>query len=93
MRKIEITKVAESALKSLTPPEQKKALSLLQKAARSISEPTIKTKINALKITEPNFFVIKLNPKLRIIVELLEDRINVVDIINHDLFARYFKKG
>jgi len=43
--------------------------------------------------TNNNLFSIRLNLKLRIIVEALDFEIKIVDIINHDLFERYFKKG
>jgi Txe/YoeB family toxin of Txe-Axe toxin-antitoxin module len=93
VKEIEFTKAAENALTSLDIKEQDKAMHLLQVIASNITDPSLTGKINKLIGPAQNIFAIRLNLSLRIIIELHEDRINVVDILNHDLFERYFKKG
>jgi hypothetical protein len=93
MKQIEFTKAAENALTSLDLREQKKAIRLLHTISENITDPVLTGKINRLTGSEINLFVIRLSLKLRIIIELFEDRVNVIDILNHDLFKRYFKKA
>lgn len=93
VKQIEFTKVAENALTSLDPKEQEKAIKLLHTISESITDPVLIGKINKLTGSGINLFAIRLSLKLRIIIEILEDRVNVIDILNHDLFERYFKKA
>lgn len=93
MKEIEFTKAAENALTSLDIKEQEKAIQLLHAVASNITDPFLTGKINKLIGPSQNLFAIRLNLRLRIIIELHEDKINVIDIINHDLFERYFKRG
>lgn len=93
VKQIEFTKAAENALTSLDPKEQEKAIKLLHTISENITDPVLTGKINKLTGDGINLFAIRLSLKLRIIIELLEDRVNVIDILNHDLFERYFKKA
>lgn len=93
MKQIEFSKAAENALTSLDQNEQEKAINLLNAISENITDPVLIGKINKLTGSGFNFFAIRLSLKLRIIIEILEDRVNVIDILNHDLFERYFNKG
>lgn len=93
MKGIEFTKAAENALTSLDSKEQEKAIQLLHVIASNMTDPFLTGKINKLVGFTENIFSVKLNLRLRIIIELHEDKINVVDILNHDLLERYFKRG
>ncbi len=92
VKQIEFTKAAENALTSLDPKEQEKAIMFLQKISENITDPALTDKINKLSGTGINLFAVRLTLKLRIIIELLEDRVNVVDILNYDLSKVYFKR-
>lgn len=94
MKELLFTKVAENALTSLDRGEQEKAIKLLRAFSNDINDILLIGKVHKLYgITNDNLFSIRLNLKLRIIVERLDAEIRVVDVINHDLFERYFKKG
>lgn len=93
MKEIEFTKAAENALTSLDVKEQEKAIQLLHVIASNITDPFLTGKINKLIGPAQNLFAIKLNLRLRIVIEFHEEKINVIDILNHDLFEKYFKRG
>jgi hypothetical protein len=93
VKEIEFTRAAENALTSLENKVQIKAFQLLKTIATNFTSPVLEGKVNKLIEPTRNLYVAKLNPKLRIIVELQEDKVKVVDILNHDLLKRYFKGG
>jgi len=93
VKEIEFSKAAENALTSLDLKDQKKAIQILQTMSSNMSDPFLAGKINKLIGPAQNLYAIKLNLRLRVIVEVQDERINVVDILNHDLFERYFKRG
>ena len=92
VKNIEYTKVAENALTSLDPKEQNKAIKLLGMVSENMTDPHLDGKLNKLTGSDINLFAVKLNIKLRIIIRILEDKVNVVDILNYDLLEKYFKK-
>ncbi len=93
MKEIEFSKAAENALTSLDLKEQKKTIRILQTMSNDMSDSYLRGKINKLVGTTRDLYAIKLNLKLRVIVELQDEKINVIDILNHGLFERYFKRG
>lgn len=92
MKKLLFTKAAENALTSLDKSDQDMAIILLNAFSNNINDILLMGKVHKLySTTNNNLFSIKLNLKLRIIAELLESEIRVIDVINHDLFDKYFK--
>lgn len=91
MKEIQFTKAAENALTSLQEKEQQKAISLLTNIAENLADPQLQGKVHKLVGPAENLFSLRLNLRLRVIVEISEDQLKVIDILNHDLFERYFK--
>jgi len=91
VKEIQFTKAAENALTSLQEKEQQKAISLLTNIAENLSDPQLQGKVHKLVGPSENLFSLRLNLRLRVIVEISEDQLKVIDILNHDLFERYFK--
>lgn len=91
MKEILFTKAAENALTSLQEKDQQKAISFLKIMAEHVTAPQLQGKVDKLIGTTENLFSLRLNLKLRVIVQLSENEVKVIDILNHDLFERYFK--
>ena len=89
-KNIIFTQAAHSAYNTLNEKEQQKAIGLLEMVAQN-DQYDIHSEIYKLAGTEQSLFAIKLNLKLRIIIEIGEDELTVLDILNHDLFVKYFK--
>lgn len=88
-RNITFSKGAHSAFGTLNENEQKKAIHYLKLISNN-KQNTIQSKIYKLTVNESTLYAIKLNLKLRIVVEVKEEEVSVIDILNHDLFVKYF---
>lgn len=92
-RIIEYSKVAKNALMTLDISEQQKARRLINKIAESTTNDFNMSNVSRLNSNDRNLIAIKLNAQLRIIVELHEDKIDILDILNYGLYERYFRDG
>lgn len=90
MKEIIISKAAFTALNSLSLADRNKAEKLIKTAAANLNDLMLVNLIYKLKGVETNMFAIKLGMKLRIIIQVEEQNLQVLDILNHDLFIRYF---
>lgn len=89
---IEFTKAATTAFHSLNNRERSKAYDLIQLIAKDINDPSLHNKFYKLSSPIRHLYAIKLSLKLRIVIEILDNEIKVLDILNHDLFIKYFNK-
>jgi mRNA-degrading endonuclease RelE of RelBE toxin-antitoxin system len=89
---IEFTKAAMTAFHSLSDREKKKAIELIELTAADIKNPLLHNKFYKLSTTTRHLYAIRLSLKLRIVIEILDTEIKVLDILNHDLFIKYFSK-
>ena len=90
MKDIIISKAAFTALNSLNTTDRDKAEKLIKIAAVNENDTMLLNLIYKFKGVETNMFAIKLGTKLRIIIQVEEQSLKVLDILNHDLFIRYF---
>ncbi len=88
---IEFTKGAEASFSFLPEKVQTKAKEYLSQVAECGSFSVLKDKCYKLPGAEDDLFAIKINSKLRLIVQLKSTRLLVLDVLNHDLFLLYFK--
>ena len=93
MKTIDYNKAAYAAYTTLSGSDKVKADKLINAFAEgnSVRHPSLSHKINKVvgNLGE-TLYSIRLTPKLRILVEDKDDRVIVADILNHDLFVRYF---
>ena len=92
LRNIIFSKAANTAFHSLLNTEKKKALHLLNIVSLDLKDLLVQNKLYKLKHTTKQLYAIRLSLKLRMVIEITEDEIIVLDIINHDLFIKYFTK-
>lgn len=91
---IEFTKAATTAFHSLNDREKKKAFELIELTAGDIKNPLLHNKFYKLLLPPArHLYAIKLSLKLRIIIEILDTEIKVLDILNYDLFIKYFNNS
>lgn len=90
-RHIKFTKGARSSFTSLSKGEQSKTIQFLEVLSEDFQSTSLSTRIYKLSGTEKPLYALRLNQKLRIILELSDEKILVLDILNHDLFIKYFK--
>lgn len=94
MKTVEFNKAAYAAYTTLSGSDQVKTDRLITAFAEedSATNPLLANAVKKVSGSlEENLYAIHLTNKLRILVEEQEDRVMVVDILNHDLFVRYFQ--
>jgi len=90
---IDFTKAATTAFHSLNDKEKKKAIYLIELISNDFHSAELQNKFYKLSNPQRKLYAIKLTLKLRIIIEILDDVVKVLDILNHDLFIKYFSKS
>jgi mRNA-degrading endonuclease RelE of RelBE toxin-antitoxin system len=93
LRNIEFSKAAQTAFSSLSVREKKKAIGLLDLTNTNIQDLRLNSKIYKLKMVDRQMYALRLSDKLRVIIEINDTEIRVVDILNHDLFVKYFNNS
>lgn len=91
-KQIDFSQQAYAALYSLSPKEREKAMALIELSDNSLHRLLSEEKSYKLGIFDRNIYALKLNEKLRIIVEIMDDKIEILDVLNRDLHDIYFKK-
>lgn len=94
MKKVEFNKAAYTAYTTLSDVDKVKADKLINAFAEEdkASNPLLTHNIRKVSGgSEGNLYSLRLGPKFRILVEVREDQVIVVDILNHDLFVKYFR--
>ena len=92
MKPIEFSNAAFFAFHTLDQKNQVQAQKLLSTAKENLTDKHLGNKIQKLDFPGRTIYAIKLNQSLRIVIEIFDDRVEVVDIINSDLYKTYFNR-
>ena len=93
VKKINLTKNAESALAFLNEQDRENADRLLRDISEVASLESDEASSYQPKLVGKNMFALKLSAQLRMIVEVLDESIRVLDVINSNLFIKYSKSA
>jgi mRNA-degrading endonuclease RelE of RelBE toxin-antitoxin system len=91
-KQMDFSQQAYAAIYTLSAKEQKKAMQLIELSGHDLPSLLIENKSYKLGIFDRNIYALKLNAKLRIIVEILDNEVKILDVLNRDLHDIYFKK-
>jgi mRNA-degrading endonuclease RelE of RelBE toxin-antitoxin system len=89
---IDFSPHAYFAFHTLPVGEQKKAMKLVESSSNDNKNLLLEGESYKLKNFDRNIYALKLTDKLRIIVEITDDEVKILDILNRDLYDVYFNK-
>ena len=92
-KQIDFSQQAYAALYTLSAKEQKKAMKLIELSGNNLQSLLLEDKSYKLGIFDRNIYALKLNEKLRIIVEIMDNEVKILDVLNRDLHDIYFKNN
>jgi Txe/YoeB family toxin of Txe-Axe toxin-antitoxin module len=91
-KQMDFSQQAYAAIYTLSAKEQKKAMHLIELSGKDLQSLLLEEKSYKLGIFDKNIYALKLNAKLRIIVEIMDNEVKILDVLNRDLHDIYFKK-